>query len=1302
MKKFQLLFLMIVSALFIKAGVIEKTWYFNSHQTKQLGEYQLIQLEGSINTGITGEPALPYIAVKLLLPPGEVATSIEFIGENNMQIPGYFQIYPRQPSRPLSDPGKKEFIKNEEVYSKNSGYPVQQTGKLTTGFMNGYAFAVSSFTPVNYNPVTGIVSISRQVKIRITTAPDVKSAKALNNLKFSSLIKKRVRNFAQNGSMIKLYPSGAKSADDYQLLIITPSQFENDFNDLIETYLIRGIKTELVTKETINSSGTGQDLQEKIRNHIIQEYQDHSIEFVLLGGDVEHIPYRGFYCYVQSGSGYEDNNIPADLYYSGLDGTWNDDNDNKWGEPGEDDLLPDIAVGRFSFSNSAELSNMLNKTLMYQNEPVLGELNNALMAGEWLYSNPDTYGSDYLELLIGYHDDNGYETWGIPEDYNFEKLYEINQTWGANDLIAAINSGKQFVHHVGHANSTYVAHMYNSDITNSNFYGANGTDHNFTIMQSHGCICGAFDDNDCIMEKMVSIENFAVAVIGNSRYGWFNEGQTEGPAQHLHREMMDALYHEKLNHIGQAFAECKIQTAPWVTAPGQWEEGALRWNFYDINVLGDPTLSVWTDEPVSIQANYQNAIPIGVSSTSVTVTSGGSPAQNFACAIIKDGILHGVGYTDASGTAQIDFDPVFTDVGDAQLIISGYNCLPVTYVLTIIPNTGSYVVYSSHQIDDSQGNANGEVDFGESIGLTVEIENAGSQQANNVQVTLSTSDNFITITDGFENYGNIAGGASASVTDAFSFDVASNVPDQHSVNFVLEIVGEDTWYSNFSIIVNAPELTAGNLSVDDTQYGNGDGILDPGETADIIIQASNNGHCACENTSGILATTSGDITIISGSCDLGILEAGETKDAAFTIMVDGSAAIGTGFDLTFELTSGNYLAQNTFYLTVGLIFEDFETGNFSSFDWDFGGNADWIITSQNPYEGVYCAKSGDINDQQSSELMITMDVLNDDDISFYRKVSSEEGWDYLKFYIDGTQMDEWSGEESWDEFSYPVSAGNHTFKWAYEKDGSVSNGDDCGWIDYIIFPAATGAGNILNVTATAVPAEICNGESSQLNAFANGGSGNYTYEWMPQSGLNNPNISNPVASPDETTTYTVTVNDGNSNVSDEIMITVNPVPETPTISQEDDHLVSSAGIGNQWYDSNGPVSGATGQTYYPNVSGHFYVIVSNEFGCSSAQSNVIYFIYTGLRETPDHHFNIFPNPFVDHFTVEYNLPAETGVSICLYNKLGQKAEILLEETKQNPGFYQLEFSRPDLEPGVYFITIKSSTFSLIKKLILAK
>ena len=1302
MKKLQLFIVLFLAGINLNAGIIEKTFYFNPPKVIQSGDYQLLQFDETLNTGIPGDPALPYQSVKLLLPPGEAAMSVEYIIEEEYELQGFYQLFPQQASKPLSYEGESEFKINQAVYQSNDFYPASPGGQLTTSYMNGYAFAFTTFTPVSYNPVTGVIKIASRVKVKISSETHADAEKALENLKSSASIQKRIEGFVQNASNMKLYPTVFAKNDEYQLLIITTNQFEAEFEDLADLYIERGIKTEIATKETISSTVTGQDNQEKIRSYIIQEYQDNSVEFVLLGGDVEHIPYRGFYCYVESGSGYEDSDIPADLYYSALDGNWNTDNDNKWGEPGEDDLLPEVAVGRFSFSNSTELGNMINKTTMYQNDPVLGEFNNALMAGEWLYSDPDTYGSDYLELLKGYQNENGYETWGIPESYNFEELYEINQSWGANDLITAINSGKQFVHHVGHANSNYVAYMYNSDITNANFSGANGVDHNFTIMQSHGCICGAFDDSDCIMEKMVSIENFAVAVIGNSRYGWFNEGQTEGPAQHLHREMMDALYHEKMQHIGQAFVESKIQTAPWVTAPGQWEEGALRWNFYDINILGDPTLSIWTAEPVSIETTYQSAIPLGVTSTDVTVMAEGSPAENFTCSIMMDGELYGVGYTDATGNAQISFDPVFTNVGDAELIVTGNNCLPTIYPLSIIPNAGAYVVYSAYQVDDSQGNGNGEADFGESIALNIDLENVGEEEATNVEATLSSSDVFITITNGTASFGNIAGNSTSSLLSAFSFDIASNVPDQHVISFDLEIVGQDTWNSSFTIIVNAPELSLGLLSIDDSQGGNGDGILDPGETADVIVQTSNLGSCGCDNTQALLTSNSSDIVITNGSCDVGMLNAGASLNAEFTISVDEEASVGSGVDLNVEVTSGDYIDQNVYFLTIGLIFEDFETGDFSNFSWDFGGDADWQITDNEVYEGTYAAKSGSIGDQSESEMMVEMDVLADDEISFYLKVSSEDSYDYLRFYIDGVQQDEWAGEQGWEMASFPVSEGNHTFKWAYEKDQSVSGGDDCAWVDYIVFPGASGSGNVLSVNASASPNEICAGETTQLNAYAFGGSGNYTYSWEPTTGLSDPFIWNPVATPDETVNYTVVVDDGNSTVTASAAVTVHPVPDSPTISIEDDHLLSTATAGNQWYNSNGPISGATGQTYYPTATDDYYVVVTNEFGCSSEESNEIYFLYTTINEYSENTFNIYPNPFVDHFTIEYQLKSNSGIVLTLLNKLGQEVKTLVNTSGQAAGFYSLDFNAPELLPGIYFVRISADDFIGTKKIVLSR
>ncbi|MCD4697850.1 MAG: hypothetical protein K8S16_16615, partial [Bacteroidales bacterium] len=158
--------------------------------------------------------------------------------------------------------------------------------------------------------------------------------------------------------------------------------------------------------------------------------------------------------------------------------------------------------------------------------------------------------------------------------------------------------------------------------------------------------------------------------------------------------------------------------------------------------------------------------------------------------------------------------------------------------------------------------------------------------------------------------------------------------------------------------------------------------------------------------------------------------------------------------LTLDVSSNSGTYTNSYVMSfaVGLIIEDWETGDFNKHPWSFNGNADWLLTTSNPFEGAYSAQSGDIGDNQTSELIITLEITATDTISFYRKVSSEGDYDYLRFYIDGSLQDQWAGEVAWGQVSYPVSAGLHSFKWVYYKDGLVSNGSDCGWIDYIIFP----------------------------------------------------------------------------------------------------------------------------------------------------------------------------------------------------------------------------------------------------------
>jgi len=135
--------------------------------------------------------------------------------------------------------------------------------------------------------------------------------------------------------------------------------------------------------------------------------------------------------------------------------------------------------------------------------------------------------------------------------------------------------------------------------------------------------------------------------------------------------------------------------------------------------------------------------------------------------------------------------------------------------------------------------------------------------------------------------------------------------------------------------------------------------------------------------------------------------------------------------------------------------EGFETGNFSAYPWILTGDGSWTVQSTDEYSGTYAAKSGNITHNQTTSLSITLNVTSSGNISFYQKASSEPSYDYLRFYIDSVEQDEWSGNGSWTLETYAVSTGSHTFKWEYEKDGSESDYDDCGYIDHIVFPPIT-------------------------------------------------------------------------------------------------------------------------------------------------------------------------------------------------------------------------------------------------------
>ncbi|MCA1746528.1 MAG: hypothetical protein LC655_02450, partial [Bacteroidales bacterium] len=149
---------------------------------------------------------------------------------------------------------------------------------------------------------------------------------------------------------------------------------------------------------------------------------------------------------------------------------------------------------------------------------------------------------------------------------------------------------------------------------------------------------------------------------------------------------------------------------------------------------------------------------------------------------------------------------------------------------------------------------------------------------------------------------------------------------------------------------------------------------------------------------------------------------------------------------------GNKTLYDSVFVVIGRHYDDFSAGDLSRFRWvssEQGWGPDSTAFSGAPWS----LRSAEITHNEYSSVQIEVEVGQVDSVLFEYKVSSEKNYDFLKFYVDSTLIDQWSGQTGWKRYVQILDPGNHLLEWRYQKDKNVTGGEDAAWIDNVVFPA---------------------------------------------------------------------------------------------------------------------------------------------------------------------------------------------------------------------------------------------------------
>ena len=899
-------------------------------------------------------------------------------------------------------------FKESSAYDNNSFYPDHISHLRSPYIIRTKRGQTVVFQPFQYNPTKGILRVHTNITISVkadglsTDNPLLRIPSKTRGMREIEEIYRRhfLNNVSTNERYTPLDENGA-------MLIICHGPFTDAMQPFIDWKIKKGMHVELYDVDDIGDAAD-------IKTFVEDYYYANGINFLLLVGDISQVTSPRF----SDGAGSDS---PSDTYYGFIP---------------DEDYYPDVFVGRFSAETITHVNTMVNRTISYERYPDLEDgswyIDGAGFASNEGPGDDGEYDNEHMDIIRQKLLDYNYE--------NIEQVYDPSGTIAEGEV--AINDGLSIINYTGHGSNGSWGNgcpMNNTDVNSLTNTGM------WPWIWSVACVNGEFHIGTCFAETWLRATDSEGQPTGAIATLMASVNQAWNPPMDGQDEMVDIFVESYENNIKRTFGGLSYNGCMEMNDNygSQGELETLYWNTF-----GDPSIEVRSNFPQSLSVSHSNVIILGSSELMIQTNS-----SEAVAALTKNGNILCVVTADENGVCQMNFNEPVSNLGPLDLVITSYNSVPYETEINVITPEGSYLILNNFSLSNNNDRS---VNFSELVSLLVTVENVGTETSGSATASLINQTDNVMSSISFVNFDSISTSQILEV-GPFEFQVSSNVSNQEEIEFILLIEdGDNSWEYPISLLVNAPEYSVESSSIFDGENSS----LDPGESVSMQMIIENIGGAALHYPTFDILDNDDYLSVeyISSDnayyWDTGML-------VTVNVNIDALWNTPVGHSTIAMLNIGSLNTDYEFLVPlpiyVGMLLDNFETESFSSHEWQFAGQNDWFIQDQEVFEGDFAIRSGAIGNNQTSEISVEYNVLNQDNIKFNAKTSSEQGnsgtiYDYLSFYIDDEQVLTLGGEEDWDEYSFMVRPGVQTFRWVYEKDNAGSSGQDCAWLDNIIFP----------------------------------------------------------------------------------------------------------------------------------------------------------------------------------------------------------------------------------------------------------